>query len=147
LFILDSHFLWHLYKPITWLRMYIYTSRIVFFEHTFYWWNGTINTIEHIFMYLVVEGISIPILMLCLSSLTIPHWRFMIFNKKVKRTGNAYSSSFAYCKVYLQVGRFWRGNQRMIYRFSMWFMKLISNILLAFRYSLTFLQIGLNLIE
>jgi hypothetical protein len=29
----------------------------------------TINTIEHIFMYLVVEGISIPILMLCLSSL------------------------------------------------------------------------------
>jgi hypothetical protein len=31
-----------------------------------------INTIEHIFMYLVVEGISIPILMLCLSSL----WQF-----------------------------------------------------------------------
>jgi hypothetical protein len=29
----------------------------------------TINTIEHIFIYLVVEGISIPILMLCLSSL------------------------------------------------------------------------------
>ena len=27
------------------------------------------NKIEHIFMYLVVEGISIPILMLCLSSL------------------------------------------------------------------------------
>ena len=29
----------------------------------------TINTIEHIFMYLVVEGISIPKLMLFLSSL------------------------------------------------------------------------------
>ena len=29
----------------------------------------TINTIEHIFMYLVVKGISIPILTLCLSSL------------------------------------------------------------------------------
>jgi hypothetical protein len=31
-------------------------------------------------MYLVVEGISIPIVMLSLSSLTIPHWMFMIFN-------------------------------------------------------------------
>jgi hypothetical protein len=30
------------------------------------------NTIEHVFMYLVVEVISIPILMLCLSSL----WQF-----------------------------------------------------------------------
>ena len=29
----------------------------------------TINTIEHIFMYLVVKGISIPILTLCLTSL------------------------------------------------------------------------------
>ena len=29
----------------------------------------TINNIEHIFMYLVVEEISIPILMLCLFSL------------------------------------------------------------------------------
>ena len=29
----------------------------------------TINTIEHIFMYLVVKGISIPMLTLCLSSL------------------------------------------------------------------------------
>jgi hypothetical protein len=32
----------------------------------------TINNIEHIFMYLVVEEISIPILMLCLFSL----WQF-----------------------------------------------------------------------
>ena len=31
--------------------------------------NGTINTIENIFMYLVEEGISIPILLQCLSSL------------------------------------------------------------------------------
>ena len=29
----------------------------------------TLNKIEHICMYLVVEGISIPIIMLCLSSL------------------------------------------------------------------------------
>ena len=31
-------------------------------------------------MYLVVEGISIPILIVFILTVTIPHWRFMILN-------------------------------------------------------------------
>jgi hypothetical protein len=65
-------------------------------------------------------------------TVTIPHWRFMIFNIDmicpfiVKRTCNTYSRLFVYCKVYIQVGRSWRGNQGIIYRFSIF--TVFSNI-------------------
>jgi hypothetical protein len=34
-----------------------------------------------------------------------------------KTNMQTYSGSFAYCKVFIQVGWFWRGNQIIIYRF------------------------------
>ena len=49
------------------------------------------NKIEHLVMYLVVEGISIPILMLCLSSLEIydiQHWHDLSYYTASTLLGN-----------------------------------------------------------
>jgi hypothetical protein len=58
------------------------------------------------------------IIYILLFTVTIFMYQAQLINTEIKRTCNTYSRSFAYCKVYIQVGRFWRGNERIIYRFS-----------------------------
>jgi hypothetical protein len=50
-------------------------------------------------------------------TVTIFMYQAQLINTEIL-SGNTYSRSFVYCKVYIQVGRFWMGNQGIIYRFS-----------------------------